>query len=187
MGVLVSPKRPNTPLERTARRAPAEPVIGETPPAVDRIIDPAELPRDLRYQRERAYAVCMSLRFERWLLEHVAQHGIPLDDCLRVVTLLPIYVEAVLKARIVYPGYFPVSEVDEEDEPVDLEWDEDAAAEEGLSVYPPPRPRTLPVPSLPGCHGTGEDGGECRLLRRYGDLFCPSCARKERQRMRAAA
>lgn len=186
MGVLVSPKRPNTPLERTARRGEGEPVVGESREPADRIIDPAELPRDLLYQRERAYAVFTSLRFERWLLEHIAKHGIPLDDCLRVVTLLPIYVEAVLKARIEFPGYFPKTEVDEEDEPVDLPWDEEAASEEGLSIYPPPQPRLMPAPSLPGCQGT-DDGCPCQELRRYGDRFCPRHMRIERQRMRNAA
>lgn len=149
--------------------------------------DPETLTPKLLYQREQAYAMCMAVRMETWLAVYIAENGIPADSCARVLILLPIYVEAMLKARIVFPDCFPKTEVDEEDEPVEIAWDEDEAAAEGLSIHPAPAPRLLPAPTLPGCQGEDASGGPCERLRRYGDRFCPSCASKEKRRLKAMA
>lgn len=193
MPTLIRSSRAVTPLQRSAQqihRDNAHVADGAAPAPADSrelvlFADPADLPADLLYRREQAYAMCMAVRMETWLAVYIAEHSIPADSCARVLILLPIYVEAMLKARIVFPGYFPRTEVDEEDEPVDLPWDEDAAAAEGLSVYPAPTPRMLPAPTLPGCQGE-EAGGPCEQLRRYGARYCPHHEREERQRIRRA-
>jgi len=188
-------RRPVTPLERAARQVHADNAPGKVagrngaaPPEHGPPVPPESLPPDLLYQRERAYAQCMSQRMEWWLLHHMAdmdiRHDLRVERRLerrlgRIIALVPAYVEAVLMARLLYPGSFPPPDVDEEAEEEPL--DEGAAMSQGLTVYAPRVRRKLAPPDLPGCQG---DGGACPRLRRYGERFCPRCRKVERERMK---
>ncbi len=172
--------RPATPLEQTrhavhrANGAAVDAVTGEAAQA-----PPVLLSDDLLYSRERMYVIAAASRFEHWLLSHIASIGVPLDDCLRPATLLPIYVEACLLLRVRYPAF----RVQVEDEPDD-EWfprDEVEAVAVGLSVRRPRRRDRRPEPELPGCQG---DGGTCARLRRFGERFCSVCRTSELRRLR---
>lgn len=136
---------------------------------------------DLLYQRERATAIAHALRFKRWLLLHVAAHGIPLDNVMVPVLLLTVYVEATLLLRVKYPATRPV-ECPDEDEP---EYWRPRNAEEAAEVglYMPRKWPRKPAPAtLPGCQA---DGGTCTGLRRYGERFCSQHRRAELARMRS--
>ena len=170
---------PRTPLEKSAApaAAPAPPPPPE-PPDLD------TLPRDLLKGREMAFAVCMSLRMEAWLAHHIAALGIPRDNCTPAIDLLPIYVEAWLKACILFPELLPRAEPDDDDEPEYVATEGDAIRA-GLTVVARRRPgKHKPVPTLPGCRGLNGYGTPCAGLRRAGDAFCPACTAKERKRMR---
>jgi hypothetical protein len=154
------------------------------------------LRRDLKHQWERAHAMCVADRFGRWLLFHVAEHGIPLDGCLTAVTLLPVYVEVYLLAAVTWPELFadwrPGVDSEQEDEAGvadDRGWagaprNVDEASATGLTVGPRPRPERLPPPTLPGCQWSDDSGLPCIHLRRYGERFCPGHMEAERQRLR---
>jgi hypothetical protein len=129
-----------------------------------------------------AIAMCMSLRMERWLYDRVAAWGIPLDNCLLSITLLTIYVEAMLKALVRFPEYLPTVIV-EDDEPAGREWivEDGDAYRAGLHPVRKRPGKRKPVPSLPGCPGVDEP---CLNLRRGGERYCPDCAHTVRTRLR---
>lgn len=192
MQTVIRERRPITPLQRAADQVRIDNAPGAVrkhpktkaplpPPEFGPPVEIDQLDTHLLYRRELAYAMCMSLRVERWMLEYVAAVGIPLDNCLLPVLLVPIYVEATLKSRILFPDdYMPV-EVEEEEE---VELDVFEARRAGLTVKRPKRVRK-PKPNLPGCHGFL--GANCNNLRRYGEKFCPSCRKKEIDRLRREA
>jgi hypothetical protein len=169
-------RKPITPLEKSA--APPAEVEAQQQAAEPPDLDTKE-GRPLLRARELAYAVCMSLRLEKWLLQYIAAHGIPLDNCLVAVTLLPIYVEACLKAFILYPQYLPHEQVDEADE--ELVADPRAARAAGLQPVASRPGKRKPVPTLPGCPGVYLPCGE---LRRYGERLCPGCGKVMRRLVR---
>jgi hypothetical protein len=147
--------------------------------------DPATLPRDLLFQRERAYAICMAYKFEEWLVLLAARDRVPLDDCLSTIGILTIYVEAFLVAAATWPRLF-AEQLEAEDDAADL-WAPRTVAdahESGLTVVRKMRGRK-PVPTLPGCHGSEPNGAPCQALREYGHKFCPVCERAELARIRA--
>lgn len=195
---LKPPKRPKgmTPLEATAATYGGQAPTGNVSPPEHSgfIFDPADLaplpgsPRpdrqhDLVYQREKCYAIFTGYRFEQWLIQLAAEQRVPLDDCLRCVTLLTCYVEAFMLAAATWPDLYALAEPPQIDS---VGWTEGDAAEMGLSVQAPPRRRERPAPALVGCHGTDGTGSACLNLRRYGEKFCPACRSKELEKMRQA-
>lgn len=169
---------PRTPLEKAAAPPPAP----EAAPPPERP-DLDELPVYLLKRREMAFADCMGVRMETWLAHHIAALGIPRDNVIPVIDLLPILVEACLKACILFPDLLPRAEP-EDDEPEYVATAGDAIRA-GLTVVVRRKPgRSRPVPTLPGCRGVDDDGKACAGLRRAGDAFCPFHEKKERARMR---
>lgn len=171
-------RRPKTPLEHTATaKSYADAAKPAEPPPPD-----LALPDDLLYFREHAYAVAAAEKFKNWLLNHVAYNRIPLDGCIIPVTLLPIYVEESLLARIHWP-----EPARDEDVGADPDYwapqDESDAMACGLTVRRT-RSRERDAATLPGCHGKTPGGRPCPTLRRYGERFCGACRRIELERMR---
>jgi hypothetical protein len=180
MPTATAPKRRKC-QPRPQDQRPAYVLVEGTPPPVV-IPDPATLPKDLLYQRERAYAICMAYKFEEWLVLLAARDRVPLDDCLGTIGILTLYVEAFLVAAATWPKLYAVEEEGESEEP----WEPAGGlAADRLSVHPvPPKRERLPRPTLPGCHALGSDGTPCQELRRYGERFCPCHMRDERRRLR---
>jgi hypothetical protein len=143
--------------------------------------DPATLPEAMRYQREKCYAWAMSNRFGEWLILLAARERVPMDNCLNQVENLVLFVEAFLLAAATWPHLCPQEIEDDGPDPWAPVTEADAL-EVGLTIRKPDR--YVPVPMLPGCHGTDAHGAQCERLRRYGELFCPHHRRRELQRLR---
>jgi hypothetical protein len=195
MPTSVAPRRKRR-QNRAARRAQAKanPPDNAKQPAGYVVVSPTvdapppdleTLPAGLLKSREMAFAECMKYRMEGWLAHFIAARGIPADACAVGFLLLPIYVEAYLKACILFPELLPRDEPDDDepDEPVITAGDVHRA---GLTVIRKRPGKHKPVPTLPGCRGIVA-GLECGELRRYGERFCPSCMRAERERKREEA
>lgn len=158
--------------------APAQPPTVAPPPELE------ELPRDLRLSRELAFCTCMGLRMETWLAHHIADRGIPADECAVAITLLPIYVEAWLKACVLFPEFLPAADPDEDDEAQrGGTISASDARRAGLTIVRKRPGKHQPVPTLPGCRGI-VNGLECGELRRPGQRLCPACMKAERERAR---
>lgn len=187
-------KRPRTPIERAAEPPPPveekdKPIFG--PPADPETMtlrwDRKGRARDTQYQREKLYGWAMSRRFFDWLVLYTAYCRVPLDEVLLNLEGLAACLEIHLVAIATWPHLYPIPEPEEVDEGPEVVAPrvEREATDAGLTVNNWRRKRARPAPSLPGCHGT-PNGQSCQNLRRFGELYCPSCRRHERQRMRDA-
>lgn len=202
MPTVIREKRPTTPLQRAAAaihaaNLPDAPRKHKTkaaipPPEFGPAVDVEALPDDLLYTREGAYAMCVTLRLRHWLFEaidpvaewHDADRTIRLDhpDLPLPFALLSIYVEATLKSRILFPDCRNRVEFDDaEDTADDLQLSEADAKAAGLMIRRRKRP-AKEKPSLPGCQGFA--GEVCMRLRHVGERFCPTCRKKELDRLR---
>lgn len=181
---------------RRARRRDRgiEPPRDECPPYVLVNTSTAEPPappdlntktgRSLIPAREYAYALAYAAKFERWLILRVAAWLIPMDDVLRQVELLCLFVEVSLIAAITFPELRQVVEIEEEDDPYWTPRTSEDAEECGLSIERR-RPGKTRRGTLPGCQGLDDKGAACLELREYGNRFCPKCEAAERRRIRA--
>jgi hypothetical protein len=142
-------------------------------------VPPSLYSRDLVYYRERALAQAASAEFDRWLAWHIAGNRIPMDEVMRPVELLMVYVEWILLARVLvgwecrYDGrrpphiYIPH---DHHPNPDRSPRSESEALAMGLTII-----SDSPAASYPGCRGKDVNGDQCGGLRKYGEELCPMC------------
>jgi hypothetical protein len=207
MQTVIRERRPITPLQRAADQVRIDNAPGAVrkhpktkaplpPPEFGPPVELDHLTEGLVFRREQALVTCLSLRVRRWLLERFDPvsmwyvrwqqriHTLEQPDLPLPFALLPIYVEAVLKARVLFPDDCSRVELEaDEDEADVLQWDEATATDQRLTIHARPKKARKPKPNLPGCQGFL--GAECANLRRFGEKYCPACARKELERIRA--
>jgi hypothetical protein len=159
---------------RRPGQRPTEPPAFSPPISVEDLSTP-----ELRYQWEKARCYALAVIFRQWFLAYVAWARVPLDDVLELVETAALLVEATMLARNRWPQLAPPEDAGDDDGPGGITTAD--AAEMGLTIAAmPARKARKPKGTLPGCGTVG-----CVLLRRPGDAYCPTCARKMIEKWRS--